>query len=153
MAEIRSIYTDKRKNDSRGRTGYVEGAAVRKLQSSAAPAREDRRARQEKRQRAQQRRAGQRQAQGLGLGYVVFLAAACALTMWVCVGYLQLQADNTATMKSIAALETQLSDLKEDNDDEYNRVVKSGISPSMSWAWYMRRRTRLCCMTAREATT
>ena len=125
MAEIRSIYTDKRKNDSRGRTGYVEGAAVRKLQSSAAPAREDRRARQEKRQRAQQRRVGQRQAQGLGLGYVVFLAAACALTMWVCVGYLQLQADNTATMKSIAALETQLSDLKEDNDDEYNRVVTS----------------------------
>ena len=31
MAEIRSIYTDKRKDDSRRRTGYVEGTAVRKL--------------------------------------------------------------------------------------------------------------------------
>ena len=120
MAEIRSIYTDKRKNDSRGRTGYVEGAAVRKLQSSGNPP--------GRRERAAGRSTQQRdrsKAPGLGLGYVVFLAAACALTMWVCVGYLQLQADNTATMKSIAALETQLSDLKEDNDDEYNRVVTS----------------------------
>ena len=38
MAEIRSIYTDKRKDDSRRRTGYVEGTAVRKLQTSGNPA-------------------------------------------------------------------------------------------------------------------
>lgn len=122
MAEIRSIYTDKRRNDSRGRTGYVEGAAVRKLQYSSTPAHQERR---ERRRQPEVRRASQKHAQGLGLGYVLFLTAACALTMWVCVGYLQLQADNTARVKKIAALESQLSDLKQDNDDEYNRVVTS----------------------------
>ncbi len=125
MAEIRSIYTDKRKNDSRGRTGYVEGAAVRKLQSSADHAKRGRREEQKRRQKARARRAAQRRAQGLSLGYVVFLAAACGLTMWVCVGYLKLQADNTASVKHIASLETQLSELREENDDEYNRVMTS----------------------------
>ena len=43
MAEIRSIYTDKRKDDSRRRTGYVEGTAVRKLQASGNPAEKERR--------------------------------------------------------------------------------------------------------------
>lgn len=120
MAEIRSIYTDKRKNDTRRRTGYVEGTAVRKLQTREQP--------QERRERGRQPQIhhGRREkTQRLGLGYVLFLTAACGLTLWVCAGYLQLQADNTARVKNIAALETQLSDLKEDNDDEYNRVVTS----------------------------
>ena len=56
---------------------------------------------------------------------MLFLTAACGLTLWVCAGYLQLQADNTAKVKNIAALESQLSDLKTENDDEYNRVVTS----------------------------
>lgn len=119
MAEIRSIYTDKRKNESR-RTGYAEGTSVRKLQSSENP-----RERRERRRQPEVRRRTKAQAQGLGLGYVLFLAAACGLTLWVCIGYLQLQADNTAKVKNIAALESQLSDLQEENDDEYNRVVTS----------------------------
>ena len=79
---------------------------------------------------------------------MVFLAAACGLTMWVCVGYLKLQADNTASVKHIASLETQLSELREENDDEYNRVMTSvdlekiRISPSMNWAWCTPRRIR-----------
>ena len=35
------------------------------------------------------------------------------------------QADNTARAKNITALETQLSTLKDENDDEYNRVTTS----------------------------
>lgn len=122
MAEIRSIYTDKRRIDSKGRTGYVEGAAVRKLHKVSEPAQRERR---ERRRQPEVHRASRKSAQSLGLGYVFFLTAACALTMWICVGYLQLQADNTARVKNIAALESQLSDLKQDNDDEYNRVVTS----------------------------
>lgn len=120
MAEIRSIYTDKRKDDSRRRTGYVEGTAVRKLQTSGNPAE-----RRERRRRREVRHAGHAKPRNLGLGYVLFLTAACGLTLWVCAGYLQLQADNTAKVKNIAALESQLSDLKTENDDEYNRVVTS----------------------------
>ena len=120
MAEIRSIYTGKRKNDIRRRADYVEGAAVRKLQTRENPER-----RQERQRRAHANRRGSEKAQRLGLGYVLFLSAACALTLWVCAGYLQLQADNTARVKNIAALESQLTDLKQENDDEYNRVVTS----------------------------
>ena len=120
MAEIRSIYTDKRKDDSRRRTGYVEGTAVRKLQTSGNPAE-----RRERRPRPEVRHAGQAKPRNPGLGYVLLLTARCGLTLWACPGYLQLQADNTAKVKNIAALESQLSDLKTENDDEYNRVVTS----------------------------
>ena len=61
----------------------------------------------------------------MSIGYVLFLTAALGAAMWVCVGYLKLQADNTARVKNIAALETQLSTLKDENDDEYNRVTTS----------------------------
>ena len=47
------------------------------------------------------------------------------MALWVCAGYLQIQADNTARVKNIAVLEEQLSELKTENDDEYNRVTTS----------------------------
>ena len=119
MAEIRSIYTDKRKTSDRRTTGYIEGAAVRKLQTGELDGR------RERRQSPRTHRAGRAKTQRLGLGYTLFLAGACALTLWVCAGYLQLQADNTARVKNIAALEAQLADLKTENDDEYNRVTTS----------------------------
>ena len=122
MAEVRSIYTDKRKTSDRNRQSYVDGAAVRKLRAEEVPSRERRR-RPEEQPRVH--RARRQKAQHLSLGYTLFLAAACALTLWVCVGFLQIQADNTARIKNIAALEAQLSELKTENDDEYNRVTTS----------------------------
>ena len=107
MAEIRSIYTNNRtEGKTERRTTYVDGAAVRKLRAGEQP---ERRRRQE----------------DMGLGYGMFLAVALGVAMWVCVGYLKLQADNTARAKNITALETQLSTLKDENDDEYNRVTTS----------------------------
>ena len=122
MAEVRSIYTDKRKTSNRKSQTYVEGAAVRKLRVEEVPARE-RRGALEQRPYVQRGRRGK--AQSLSIGYTLFLAAASALTLWVCAGYLQLQADNTARVKNIAALEAQLSELRTENDDEYNRVTTS----------------------------
>ena len=122
MAEIRSIYTNNRTDGkTERRTTYVDGAAVRKLRAGEQP---ERRRRQEdqfsvhtvRRVKAKER---------MGLGYGMLLAVALGVAMWVCVGYLQLQADNTARAKNIAALETQLSTLKDENDDEYNRVTTS----------------------------
>lgn len=126
MAEIRSIYTDKRKNSDRRQTTYVEGAAVRKLQTREAQ--EDRRQR-ERRHSGASRQAvhgARREKQvSMGLGYTLFLTAACGLILWTCAGYLRLQADNTARSKNIASLEAQLDDLQTENDDEYNRVTTS----------------------------
>lgn len=122
MAEIRSIYTDKRKTTGRNSQTYVSGAAVRKLRVEERPER-DRRSEAQREPRVH--RGRREKAHFLSIGYTLFLAAASALTLWVCAGYLQLQADNTARTKQIAALEEELADLKTENDDEYNRVTSS----------------------------
>ena len=122
MAEIRSIYTKKRterRTDAdRRQSACVEGATVRKL-------REPERRQSREKQLSVQTSRRTKPEQRMGIGYVLFLAAALGVAMWVCVGYLQLQAANTARAKNIAALETQLSTLKDENDDEYNRVTTS----------------------------
>jgi len=122
MAEIRSIYTDKRKTTDRNRQAYVNGAAVRKLREEEAS---ERARRQEARPRPRVHRRTREKAHFLSIGYTLFLTAASVLALWVCAGYLQLQADNTARTKQIAALEEELADLKTENDDEYNRVTTS----------------------------
>lgn len=123
MAEIRSIYTDKRRTSDRNRQTYVNGTAVRKLQVVENPKR-DRRSRQAQRPRVH-RTPRLEKVSYLSVGYTLFLAAASVLALWVCAGYLKLQADNTARMKNIVALESQLSNMRAENDDEYNRVTTS----------------------------
>ena len=122
MAEIRSIYTDKRKNSDRTRQTYVNGSAVRKLQMEE---KTDRTRKERSRPKARPRRARVEKPRYFSVGYTLFLAAASVLTLWVCAGYLQLQADNTARSKNIVVLEEQLADKKAENDDEYNRVTSS----------------------------
>ena len=122
MAEIRSIYTDKRKNSDRTRQTYVNGTAVRKLQVEEAP---DRSRKKRRTPNARPRRARAEKPRYFSVGYTLFLAAASVLTLWVCAGYLKLQADNTARRKNIVALEEQLADQKAEKDDEYNRVASS----------------------------
>jgi len=122
MGEIRSIYTHKGKNADKKRQPYVEGAAVRKLRVEEIPARNRRKASE---QHPRVYRVPKEQAKHFSMGYTLFLAAASALALWVCAGYLQIQADNTARIKNIAALEEQLAEVKTENDDEYNRVTTS----------------------------
>lgn len=122
MAEIRSMYTDKRKASNKSRQTYVNGTAARKLQVVEEP-RKGSRDRQAHRPRVHHYR--RERVRYLSIGYSLFLTAASIVALWVCAGYLQLQADNSARMKNIAALEAQLSELKAENDDEYNRVTSS----------------------------
>lgn len=121
MAEIRSIYTDKRKTSNRDRETYVNGAAVRKLQT--VEPRHD--SRDDRQVQHRVHRASRSRQEHLSAAYTLFLAFASVLTLWVCTGYLQLQADNTSKAKELVVLEEQLADLKVENDDEYNRVITS----------------------------
>lgn len=93
MAEIRSIDTDKRKTADRKKTSYVDGATVRKLQVEERP---ERRRRNRTAERARTAHRPAKKEKHLSIGYTLFLAAASALALWICTGYLQLQADNTA---------------------------------------------------------
>ena len=57
--------------------------------------------------------------------YMLFLTVAAAMVLWSCVNFLQLQAETTSRVKNIAALETELEDLKKENDDNYTRIMTS----------------------------
>lgn len=104
------------------REAYVQGSAVRKLEPVKRPKQEERK---KEAPRVERRRAQKKQAQTLSLGYTVTLAVIAAAVLFVCTQYLKLQAEGVQAAKEIASLENQLSDLKEANNDEYNRVMTS----------------------------
>lgn len=98
---------------------YVDGTAVRKLQS--APAQQPERRRTPKTSSAAKRNRAR--ALQMNLRYVVFLTAAAVVTVFTCVNYLQLQAKGTRLQKQVTALETQLDAAILENDSDYNRVM------------------------------
>ena len=59
-------------------------------------------------------------------GYVLFLTAACILIVLFSIHYLQLQTAITGRKKTVAALESELNRLKEENDAYYSQVT-SGV--------------------------
>lgn len=99
--------------------GYVEGNNVRTMQPAERP---------ERRQnpgRSGRRRAKQESVHYVNIFYVFFLTAAACMVLWSCVNYLQLQEETTSRVKNIAALETQLEELRKENDDNYTRIMTS----------------------------
>lgn len=59
-------------------------------------------------------------------GYVMFLAVVSAAALFMCVRYLQMKsADHDTRPKEIATAESELSQLKADNDALYNSVISS----------------------------
>lgn len=58
-------------------------------------------------------------------GYVLFLCGALLVTCLVLVNYIQLQSDITNSVKYISSLESELNELRMENDDEYSRVTSS----------------------------
>ena len=66
------------------------------------PSREQERAPKPKQERSSRRQSKNEQVQEkhFGFGYVVVLAVCAAVTLWVCTGYLKMQAENTRQLKS-----------------------------------------------------
>jgi cell division protein FtsL len=101
---------------------YVEGSAVRKLNTQPEWEEPVKRKRAKVSKKAQQNRV---KATRMSLGYVVFLTAVSVVTLFLCVSYVQLKAQLTTQTKSIARQESALSTLKGDNDAFYNTVNAS----------------------------
>lgn len=70
-------------------------------------------------------RKNREKASHMNPAYVMFLTVASVVTFMVCFHYIQLRSQITSRMKNIAALETELSDLKIENDAELSRVNNS----------------------------
>lgn len=98
---------------------YVyDGSAVRKLQPEP----------EEVPQKSKVSKTASRnreRAKRMNRGYVVFLAAISVVALLMCVEYLRLKSQITTQIKEIAADESELSQLKADNDALYNSVMAS----------------------------
>ena len=97
---------------------YVDGNTVRKLQTVQ-------KSDAQKRTTSSATRKNREKAMQMNMGYVVFLTAAAVVTVMVCINYLKLQAQHTSYQKTVTSMGTQLSELKLENDSEYNRIVSS----------------------------
>ncbi|WP_051688715.1 hypothetical protein [Butyrivibrio sp. AE2032] len=58
----------------------------------------------------------------MSLGYLLFLTLAMVLMVGTLASYINLQSQIKNSVKNIAALESQLNNLKQDNDEAYNRA-------------------------------
>ena len=110
-------------------TYYVNGSTVRQME--ARPVRQprpDRRKIEEKQREKRRRSAVKRnreRALHMSKGYVTFLSACVIVVAFAAVSLVQIQSQVTQRMKHIAALESQITDLKADNDARYKEIVTS----------------------------
>jgi cell division protein FtsL len=126
-------------NNARHEGMYVDGSTVRKLQEVPARTYEPRRAPvrrkpeeqptqvQPKKQKvlSEQTRQNRERAMGMSKGFVVFLTVISVAILFCCIHYLQLKSEITASIKTVASLESELSELKEDNDAYYSQVTSN----------------------------
>lgn len=113
---------------------YIDGNAARELQELRSAQthqeyvqrqEEDREAKRHKRQvRAATQRNKERALQ-ISPGYVLFLAATMILMGVVFGCYLQLQSDLNKRVQHVAALETELLNLQNDNDAQQKKINNS----------------------------
>lgn len=116
----------KRRNDTSvpyNRDKYLYGNTVRKFDTL--PKRQEKEDLQKNYELRNHARKNREKALQMNFGYVLFLAIATVITLVVCIGYLRLQSDITNKISNIASLESEFSDLKSQNDEEYSRVMTS----------------------------
>ncbi len=109
---------------------YVNGSTVRELDTQPVrkPVRPDRRKIEEEQRRKSRRNAARRnreRALYMSKGYVMFLSACVVVVAFAAVNLIQMQSQVSQRMKNIAALESQITDLKADNDARYKEIVTS----------------------------
>lgn len=99
--------------------GYRQPARRR---AAAKPASQtERRVRQVSRETIRNRQ----KAMSMGRGFVFFLTVVCTAILFFAVNYLQLKSDITGKIKNVAALESEYSELKEENDAYYSQVTSN----------------------------
>ena len=75
---------------------------------------------------AQKNRA---KAMSMSRGFVIFIAVVSAAVLFCCINYLQLKSQYTSKISQVAALESELAQLREDND-AYESQVTSNVDLS-----------------------
>ena len=105
---------------SANRNSYVYGAAAPKIDIRRQIEDE-----QPSRRLSNAARRNREKAARMNPAYVLFLIGAILLTSLVLIGYIRIQADNVAMVENISSLESQLNQLRLENDEEYSRIMSS----------------------------
>ncbi len=103
----------------RERNRYVRGSAAAKPDIRRELEREPRK------RLSNTARKNREKAWHMSPGYVLFLSLALIATGWILINYIKLQSDITNSIKQISSLESELNDLKQANDEAYNRITGS----------------------------
>lgn len=109
---------------------YIDGNTVRRMEAAPDYRREreerirrEREKEQERRQRAARR--NQERALRTSKSYVAFMTMAVLIFATFTGLYIKIQSDVTVRMKTISALESQIADVKADNDEAFKRINTS----------------------------
>ena len=94
---------------------------LRSVQAAPAPAAIPK----QKRQLSEAAQKNRQKATAMNWGFVVFLAVVCTAILFCSVNYLRYKSEITARMRSVANLEEELAQLKEDNDAYYSQVTSN----------------------------
>lgn len=100
---------------------YIDGNTARKLQT--VPIRRDRKQNDEIKRQQVRRRV---KLSPMNFGYIFFMMIAMLVVCVVLIGYVELQADITNKINHISKLESQLNDLRLENDESYTKIM-SGV--------------------------
>ncbi|MEE1078702.1 MAG: hypothetical protein UIC64_06580 [Agathobacter sp.] len=107
---------------------YVYGNTVRELEQ---PVRRERRSREEietarrKKNRRNATRRNRERVLRMNKGYVVFLSLCVLLSAFAAVSLIQIQSQMSQRMKNVANLESQIANLRADNDAKYKELTTS----------------------------
>ena len=129
-ASERRIQSNRRMNGSQHSrqftNTYIDGNVIRHVQAVPKQRTERRGREQERREQAQvQAKRNRERALRMNVPYVSFLTAVSIATVFVCVNFLQLQAEGISYRNQIASLESQLTELKLANDNAYEETLSS----------------------------
>lgn len=109
MARVR---TNRGRNQ---RDAYIQGNVAYQLDVK-------RQLEQPKRQLSQAARKNRQRAKYMNLAYVLFLSVALAVTGVVLIMYIRLESGITSSVQKVSRLESQLNNLKVENDENLNRI-------------------------------
>ena len=103
--------------DHRRTYAYIDGNTVRKVQHAPA---------ERQNQKTSSRTAARKRtshAARMNMGYVLFLTASALITVFMCVNFLNLQAECTKLRREVTNLEVKLDAAKLENDSDYDSIM------------------------------
>ncbi|OUP50724.1 hypothetical protein [Lachnoclostridium sp. An181] len=102
---------------------FIDGNTVRKEWPEGRPNQEQRTV--PKKKVSSQVKKNRNKAAHMNKGYVLFLAVAAVMTLFVCVQYIGAQSEMTTHSRTITKLQEELAAVREKNNTAYNAVMNS----------------------------